>query len=81
MNIEKMFFSKTWIFMSYWNWSWSFLIEISTFDGENIRLDWSDELPDPTFKTLDFIYDPENFEEDGKNPLISSCFELIYPKR
>ena len=53
-------------------------IQISTFQGEDIFLGWSTNLSTPTFKIVDFVYDPLTFEKH--DPKVTSCYELIVPE-
>ena len=53
-------------------------IEISTFQGETIHLGWGNNLSNPSFKIVDFVFDPVSFEKN--HPKITSCYELVLPK-
>ena len=53
-------------------------IQISTFKGEDIVLDWSTNLSIPMFKIVDFVFDHLTFEKD--DPKITSCYELVIPE-
>ena len=54
-------------------------VNISTFQGEHVHLDWTNGLSNSSLNVVDFVYDSVNFEEFY--PLITSCYELIVPQR